>query len=230
MGVHTGDELLRLPVRAHGIQLGRPVDLILDAGAQVRALGFDVLCGDDEHRFLPFAAAVVRGDEIDVGSTLLLLEGPELRYYRDRGQTLRAVRGAAVARRGQEVGELRDLIVNGDGAIVEVVVGTNGDESRLDYGADVEDALGAAKRERLADHRDHVRLRDRLAVADRQRRVVIGTRSQPLGDEELARDTLHRREHALVGDVARAQLRLDHQLPLRVSEHRNAIARATQRR
>ena len=26
----TGDELLALPVRLHGVQLGRPVDLLLD--------------------------------------------------------------------------------------------------------------------------------------------------------------------------------------------------------
>ncbi|MDX6413203.1 MAG: hypothetical protein QOH23_613, partial [Gaiellaceae bacterium] len=30
MNERTGDELLALPVRLHGIQLGRPVELLLD--------------------------------------------------------------------------------------------------------------------------------------------------------------------------------------------------------
>ena len=49
-------ELLSLPVRLHGIQLGRPVDALLDARVD-RVLGFEVLCGDGAHRFLPFAVA-----------------------------------------------------------------------------------------------------------------------------------------------------------------------------
>lgn len=44
----SADELLRLPVRLHGIRLGRPVDLILDTGS-MRALGLDVRCGDELH-------------------------------------------------------------------------------------------------------------------------------------------------------------------------------------
>ena len=68
------------------------------------------------------------------------------------------------------------------------------------------------QRERLADPRDHVRLRDRLAAADRQRGVVVGAVAQRLGDEELARHAFHRGEHALVRDVAATQLPLDHPL------------------
>ena len=37
---HTGDELLRLPVRAHGIRLGRAVDVFLHP-SEPRALGLD---------------------------------------------------------------------------------------------------------------------------------------------------------------------------------------------
>jgi hypothetical protein len=44
----SGDALLALPVRLHGIQLGRPVDLLLDREA-VRVVGLDVRCGDEEH-------------------------------------------------------------------------------------------------------------------------------------------------------------------------------------
>ena len=50
-------ELLRLPVRTNGIEIGRPVDVIVDP-ARNRALGFDVLCRDESHRFLPLSAAV----------------------------------------------------------------------------------------------------------------------------------------------------------------------------
>ena len=79
--------------------------------------------------------------------------------------------------------------------------------------ADVENALASGQRERLADPRDHVRLGDRLASADRQRSVVVGAIAQLLGHEELTRDSLHRREHALVDNVPGAQLRVNHPAP-----------------
>jgi hypothetical protein len=135
---HSGEELLRLPVRVHGIQLGRPVDVILDGGTRPRAVGFDVLCGDDGHRFLPLAAATVRGDEISVDSTLMLLEDAELRYYHERGRTLRHALGVDVNRSGAPLGELRDLVVAADGTIEAVVVGENGHERRVDFDRDVE--------------------------------------------------------------------------------------------
>jgi hypothetical protein len=135
---HSGNKLLRLPVRVHGIQLGRPVDVILDGEPRPRAVGFDVLCGDEGRRFLPLAAARIEDDQIGVESTLMLLEGSELRYYRDRGRTLAAIRGSAVARGGAAVGTLRDLVVAADGTIEAVVVGDNGHERRFEFGADVE--------------------------------------------------------------------------------------------
>ena len=57
----SGDGLLARPVRLHGIDLGRPVDLLLDREA-LRAVGLDVLCGDGVHRFLPLPTAAI-GDE-----------------------------------------------------------------------------------------------------------------------------------------------------------------------
>jgi hypothetical protein len=138
MGGHSCDELLRLPVRVHGIHLGRPVDLILDTAPRPRAVGFDVLCGDDEHRFLPLAAAHVEGDEINVDSTLMLLDDSQLRYYREHGRTLRTVRGLEVARGGVALGGLRDLVVALDGTIEAVVVGENGHERRVEFDQDVE--------------------------------------------------------------------------------------------
>ena len=60
-------DLLRLPVRLRGIQLGRPVDLIIDRSGE-RVLGLDVLCGDEVHRFLPISAVTMHEDELAVSS------------------------------------------------------------------------------------------------------------------------------------------------------------------
>ena len=68
--------------------------------------------------------------------------------------------------------------------------------------------------EELADPGDHVRLRDRLVVADRQRGVGVRPRPLLVGDEELPRHAFHRGEHALVDDVPCAQLVVDHAEPL----------------
>ena len=73
MKERTGDELLALPVRLHGIQLGRPIDLLLDPDAR-RAVGLDVFCGDEVHRFLPLPTAAVGRAEIRILSPLVLLE------------------------------------------------------------------------------------------------------------------------------------------------------------
>ena len=86
-----GEELLRRPVRLRGIQLGRAVDLILDE-AGTRVLGFDVLCGDGEHRFLPIAAAEDAPGEIAVRSALTLVDVDQLAFYRRYGTTLTALR------------------------------------------------------------------------------------------------------------------------------------------
>jgi hypothetical protein len=88
--VRRAEELLTLPVRVNGIQLGRPVDLIVDRSG-TRAVGFDVRCGDDVHRFLPFAAAAVVDDAIEVQSPLVLLDFAQVSFYRERGTTLRAL-------------------------------------------------------------------------------------------------------------------------------------------
>jgi hypothetical protein len=115
------EELLALPVRLRGIQLGRPADLIVDL-ASGRAHGFDVLCGDEVHRFLPFAAVTPRTDELAVSSALTMLEERELAFYRDRAATLGGLRGAALERDGVPVGRLRDVIVAEDGTLESVLV------------------------------------------------------------------------------------------------------------
>jgi hypothetical protein len=81
--------LLALPVRYADIALGHVVDVILDAALE-RVLGLEVRCGDNEHRFLPLAAARVEAEEIVVRSPLALLEAHELSFYAERGTHLRA--------------------------------------------------------------------------------------------------------------------------------------------
>lgn len=125
IGVIAADELLRLPVRLHGVQLGRPVDVLLDGDAR-RVIGLDVLCGDEVHRFLPLAAAELGRDRIAVRSALLLLDDAELTYYRTQGRTLRGLRGTVVEDRGAPLGALRDLELGADGSVGRLLLQANG--------------------------------------------------------------------------------------------------------
>jgi hypothetical protein len=119
MGPRSATELLQLPVRLHGIRLGRPVDVLLDP-VEWRALGFVVLCGDESSRFLVFAAADLREEAIEVPSAFLLLEDVE--FYRDRSRSLRGLLGGAVANGRGELGELRDLLLTPAGGVEALVV------------------------------------------------------------------------------------------------------------
>jgi len=74
-------DLLALPVRMHGIMLGRPVRALVDSRAD-RLLGLELVCGDGAHRFLPFAVARVGAAEIEVSSALALIDERDLDYYR----------------------------------------------------------------------------------------------------------------------------------------------------
>ena len=124
-------EVLRLPVRVRGIQLGRPSDVLVDLAAE-RVLGLDVLCGDDVHRFLPLAATTLHDDEIAVSSALTMLEEGELAFYRDRAGSLSALRGVELTRDGRTVGRLRDLVVGDGGALEAVLVDVDGAVERID--------------------------------------------------------------------------------------------------
>ena len=103
--MRRAEELLTLPVRVRGIDLGRAVDLIVDR-RRTRALGFDVLCGDDAHRFLPFAVASVGDDEIEIFTPLVLLDFGQVGFYREEADWLR-----------EQNGELAELVVDADGAL-----------------------------------------------------------------------------------------------------------------
>ena len=115
---HTGDELLRLPVRLRGIQLGRPVDLLLHP-TEPRALGLDVLCGDETHRFLPLSAATLGDDAFEVDSAFVLLDLPQGSFYRVEARSLSALRGAPV---GNDGSVLHDVVLGSGWAVEELVL------------------------------------------------------------------------------------------------------------
>jgi hypothetical protein len=137
MRERTGDELLALPVRLHGIQLATPVDMLLDRDG-LRAVGLDLLCGDEEHRFLPLATAAIDDAQIAVLSALVLLEEDGLDFYRKRTLALGALRGGAVAQRGKDLGRLDDVVIGAAGELRAVLVEQNGRRSRLPYDATLE--------------------------------------------------------------------------------------------
>jgi hypothetical protein len=112
MGLLSASAALQLPVRLRGIQLGRPVDLLLEANSW-HGLGYVVLCGDSSQRFLPLAASQTTEKEIRVASALMLLE--DVGFYRARGTSYRSLLGGEVQRHGRPSGRLRDLVLtNGD--------------------------------------------------------------------------------------------------------------------
>jgi hypothetical protein len=124
----SAERLLRFPVRLDGMDVGRAVDLILDP-AQGRALGLDVLCRDDVHRFLPLAAAEVDGEEIRLSSAFALVDDSGFEFYRGRTSSLRALKGTRVARGSEDLGTLRDVVVSPEGEIEAFVVeGADGSE------------------------------------------------------------------------------------------------------
>jgi hypothetical protein len=94
----TPDLLNKRVLVRGGIELGRVVDVILEAHAD-RPLGLDVLCGDGQHRFLPMAAASRLGTDVLIESPLTLLEPPEREFYRSQGRSLRQSASGTLADR-----------------------------------------------------------------------------------------------------------------------------------
>jgi hypothetical protein len=122
MGSLSATAALHLPVRMRGIQLGRPVDLLLETHTW-HAIGFVVRCRDDSERFLPLAAAQTTSEEIGVGSALMLLE--DVGFYSARGTSYRSLLGGEVHRGGRPAGRLRDLRFV-DGAVTELELDRGG--------------------------------------------------------------------------------------------------------
>ena len=130
----SAEHLLGLPVRLHGVKLGRPVELLLDRES-LRAVGLDVLCRDEVHRFLPFPTATVREEGIVIPSPLFLLEEEELDFYRSRTVALSTLRGRAVNWKGRTLGTLRDVAVATSGDLVDVIVEASGKIARIPFDA-----------------------------------------------------------------------------------------------
>ena len=126
----SAETLLSLPVRSRGIDLGHPVDVVLDRDGR-RAIGLVVLCKDEAQRFLPLSVAEVRDREIVVASPLVLLDEEELDFYLRHASTMRGLRGTTVRSAGQEVGRLEDVLVLRDGIVSELVVANGRGRERL---------------------------------------------------------------------------------------------------
>ena len=82
-------------------------------------------------------------------------------------------------------------------------------------GADFENFLGTRELGDLAHQSDHVRLRNSLRVADRQRAVIVGVLVKFGGKESMAGDGAHRGEHARIFYPAAFEL-LEHHPRARV--------------
>ena len=78
--------LLHLPVRLRGIQLGRPVDLLLEADTLARARLRRALPATSRTGSCRLRRPSRREDEIQVGSSLLLLE--DVAFYRAPGHVV----------------------------------------------------------------------------------------------------------------------------------------------
>ena len=124
MGSLSAAAVLRLPVRLHGIQLGQPTDLLVDVESW-HALGFVVRCGDEAVRFLPWAASQPSGEEVAVGSALLLLE--DVAFYAKRSTSLRSLIGGELP----VGGVLRDVLIGDSGAVTELEIERHGELKRL---------------------------------------------------------------------------------------------------
>src|SRR6185312_6384982 len=98
-----------------------------------RVLGFDVLCGDRAHRYLPLPACEIGEHAITVPSALVLLR-QELDFYRERGRSLTAVRGFPVRREGRSLGTLVDLVFAPSGELLELLLGTDEGEATAEPG------------------------------------------------------------------------------------------------
>jgi hypothetical protein len=119
MGSLSAAASLRLPVRLHGVQLGRPTDLLVDVESW-HVVGFVVRCGDEAVRFLPWAASQPGADEIAVGSALMLLE--DVGFYERRSVSFRSLVGGTIP----VGGVLRDIYVGDGGAVTELEIERDG--------------------------------------------------------------------------------------------------------
>jgi hypothetical protein len=125
-----GGQLLGLPVRVRGIELGRTVDLLVDP-RRARILGLEVRCGDEQTRFLPFSTAILADGELLVPSALVLVDEADAGFYRKRTVRLASLRGQPVERDGLAAGPLLDLVADSQGFVTALVVDADGAPANL---------------------------------------------------------------------------------------------------
>ncbi|HXV32750.1 MAG TPA: hypothetical protein VD769_01975 [Gaiellaceae bacterium] len=123
------------PVALRDVRLGVAVDALIDRPL-ARLVGLEVRCGDEAHRFLPFPACRVLPGRIAVESALVLLDR-ELDFYRGGGRALSGLRGQRVVAAGEELGTLADLLVDGTGEVVRILVATPQGEIEVDAGPEL---------------------------------------------------------------------------------------------
>ncbi|HVM17594.1 MAG TPA: PRC-barrel domain-containing protein [Gaiellaceae bacterium] len=121
----SAEALRDRPVLLRGIRLGQVTEVVVDLEA-LRVVGFEVRCGDETDRFLPFPVAEIGESEIELTSALQLLDERDLGFYRRHTSALRMLRGLAVERRGRALGTLVDVVVAPDGTIGSVAVDRDG--------------------------------------------------------------------------------------------------------
>ncbi len=116
--------MLARSVLVADIVVGAVVDLVLDRNVR-RVLGFEVRCGDEEHRFLPFGAATATEAAVDARSPLALLDQPELAFYCANGSSLRTLRGTLARRTGNGAARpVEDLELSTEGDVTGVLLGS----------------------------------------------------------------------------------------------------------
>ncbi|TMM03628.1 MAG: hypothetical protein E6G02_09425 [Actinobacteria bacterium] len=85
--------------------------VVFSAGAAEAAIstpgnGFEVLCGDQAHRFLPFAVTTLKEGAIEIESPLVLLDFGQAGFYREQATTLSELNGDAA-----------EVVIDRDGSI-----------------------------------------------------------------------------------------------------------------
>jgi len=126
----AGADLLGLPVRVRGIDLGRSVELLVDL-AQGRVLGFEVLCGDGRNRFLPLTVTRHTDRELSLFSSLVLVDDEDAAFYRRRAFRLGSLRTLPVEHDGEPVGQLRDVVFDRAGLVTAVLVDSADGQERI---------------------------------------------------------------------------------------------------
>lgn len=95
-----------------------------------RVLALEVACEDETSRVLPLPAAEIRPDRSAIESAFVLMEDG---FYRARCLGLHGLRGSPLPAGGK----LEDIVLDGDGHVLAVVVETPGGRRELPGGTEL---------------------------------------------------------------------------------------------